>query len=136
MAFMEWSDDLKVGISEIDGQHQRLIDLANKLQASFETGAPPAQLGSQLNQLVDLSLLHFATEEKYFSEYRYPKATAHIEEHKHFAVETQQLQANLLKTGKAPDIEVLGFLEKWLRSHIRGGDLDFAVWAKQHGLTS
>jgi hemerythrin len=30
--FVEWSDELSVGIEEIDNQHKELVDLVNEMQ--------------------------------------------------------------------------------------------------------
>ena len=41
--FVEWSDDLSVGIEEIDVQHQVLVRLINEMHEAI--GGRPRQLG-------------------------------------------------------------------------------------------
>jgi methyl-accepting chemotaxis protein len=61
---MVWSNALSVGHAEIDRQHQVLIEIANRLNASMRSGAGRAACGSILDELVNYTVNHFAFEEK------------------------------------------------------------------------
>ena len=59
--FVEWSDALSVGVTEIDDQHKELIKMLNKLNTAIH-GVGKRTRREVINQLVEYTQVHFTTE--------------------------------------------------------------------------
>ncbi|MDE2586454.1 MAG: hemerythrin, partial [Betaproteobacteria bacterium] len=63
MAFMPWSDELVLGLAEIDQQHRWLVDQTNALHDELSGNDPRRQvIGDILEGLVDYTHNHFIVE--------------------------------------------------------------------------
>ena len=125
MQFLEWEDSYNIGVKEIDIQHRGLFDIISKLSASRRYETDGKYFFAMLNQLVDYTKTHFATEERYMREAQYPQLAEHQQEHIEFITEVMKLVRDCEK--KEPDIEqkILNFLKNWYMAHIMGTDRDY-----------
>ena len=65
--YMSWSDDLSVGLQEIDEQHKILITLINRLfTEAIMQKADQSVVSKILNELVQYTIVHFSVEESLF----------------------------------------------------------------------
>ena len=53
MPIVTWHDDFSVNVTEIDKQHQHMLELVNALHASVEACADKRDLKKMLEALVD-----------------------------------------------------------------------------------
>jgi hemerythrin len=53
MAHMEWSENLSVGINEIDEQHKKLVSQINALHDGMRSGQGKDTLEKTLGELAD-----------------------------------------------------------------------------------
>jgi hemerythrin len=134
MALITWNDTLSVQIKEIDAQHQRLIDLLNKLHESMKSGKSKEVLGPILSDLVRYTVSHFATEEKYFQKYAYPEYEQHKKIHDDLTKKAKDLKTSFEEGKQTVSIEVLNFLTDWLRNHIMGTDKKYGPFLNGKGL--
>ena len=74
---LEWDDRFSVGIPEVDADHRRLIELANKLNAAFLANARKSEIEEILTSLANEAEAHFRREEKLFL----ASANANIAQH-------------------------------------------------------
>ena len=51
MPFSKWSDELMLGIAELDRDHERLLDLLNELRDAVEIGDGRQVLSKVLEEL-------------------------------------------------------------------------------------
>lgn len=123
MPLMEWNPKLSVGIDLLDKDHQKLVKLINDLYEAMKAGHGKESLGPILNGLVDYTKIHFAHEEKFFAETKYPDTAAHKREHDALTKQVLAVQAkyNNGETGTL-SLEVMNFLRDWLVNHIQGSD--------------
>jgi hemerythrin len=77
MSFVSWSDELSVGIEEIDDQHKQFIDMINELHVAMKSGKAASTLPIILTKLSDYAVFHFSYEEKVLQSYNYPEINAH-----------------------------------------------------------
>jgi hemerythrin len=134
VAFIEWNNSFSVGVSEIDLQHQKLVEMINDLHDAMLQGKGKAVLGDIIKGLVDYAVTHFLTEEKYFDQFRYPDAGSHKEEHSAFTQKVAEFK-NGFDAGKlALSITVMDFLSSWLRNHIKGVDKKYEPFFVEKGL--
>ena len=134
MSIMKWSDDLSVQVSEIDQQHQRLIELINKLHEAMLAKQGKQIVSQILDELAAYTVYHFQAEEKYMQQFKYPAYLGHKKEHEGFVHEVEKFQKDY-ETGKLGlSLEIMAFLRDWVTNHIKGTDKQYTTTFKQHGL--
>lgn len=118
---LTWHQGLAVGVPEMDGQHRKLLDLINDLEAALDAGRDPESLGDIARRMQDYARYHFATEEKRMAYACYPDTEAHRAEHASFIAQAQALDPSRDIPAASPRL-VLEFLRNWLVTHISGTD--------------
>jgi diguanylate cyclase (GGDEF)-like protein/hemerythrin-like metal-binding protein/PAS domain S-box-containing protein len=135
-----WNDSFKVGILQIDQQHERLAGLVNVLASHLIYNGDVPTLNAIFNELADYAVYHFHTEEKIWRQTIPPEdawETRHKEVHDTFVLEV--LRRRGADGGKPLDEavpDILSFLTNWLAFHILDSDKRMAklVGALQTGL--
>jgi hemerythrin len=135
MALIEWKAVYAVNIAEIDTQHKKLVDLINILHEAILAGKGKEALAQILADLVDYTLYHFSTEEKFFDEYDYPETDQHKELHKDLVQQVATLQKKHTDGEKVLTIDVMNFLRDWLQDHIVGEDTKFGPYLNSKGVS-
>jgi hemerythrin len=131
---IEWTEDFSVGVVEIDNQHKKLVKMINELHQAMKQGKGNSHAGDIINQLVDYSIYHFQTEEKYFDKFDYPQTEKHKKIHTDF-VNIVSFFKNEFKNNEVMlTIDILNFLSSWLRKHILGDDMEYSDFFIENGL--
>lgn len=130
-----WNDTYNTGIKEIDAQHKKLVDILNRLFAAMEKGQAKEVLGKLLDELIQYTVVHFGTEERYFKQFAYPEGIPHKKEHDDLASKAVALQKDFKAGRAAISIEVGEFLRQWLMKHILGSDKKYAPFLMARGLS-
>ena len=126
----EWTPQYAVNISSIDGQHQNLFRMVADLHAAMGAGQGKAVLGKLLDRLVQYTEVHFAHEERLMSLHGYPELEAHAAQHRALTAKVLAFRADF-ESGKAfITVQVLQFLNDWLRHHIAGSDQKYTPFLK------
>jgi hemerythrin len=134
MAFIEWRTEFGVGISTIDAQHSKLVQLINKLYDGMMRGAGENVLGGVLEELENYAKTHFALEERLLNSNGYPDYKAHKAEHDKLSRQVDQYVA-AHDAGKVQlSKEVLIFLKNWLENHILNTDKQYSQFLIDHGV--
>lgn len=134
MALFAWKDEFSVSVGELDGQHKRLIELIALLGDAMAKGKSRDIIGKVLDDLVQYTLNHFSTEEKYFSRFSYPATATHILEHRQFIGKVSDFQKKFTDGNIALSVEVMQYLKEWLQHHIMVVDKRYAPFFNEHGL--
>jgi len=134
MALIVWNDKLSVNVKEIDEQHKRLIGIINELHDGMKSGSGKTVVAPILKRLVDYSLYHFSTEERYMSLHRYPGELTHKAEHKKFTANVVDFHQRFSDGTAAVSLELMVFLKGWLTDHIMGTDKQYSKHFNDHGL--
>jgi len=135
-----WNNNFNTGISIIDEQHQRLVQLLNQLAGHIANQSELPELDLIFDELTDYTIYHFDTEEVFWHKYLADDLIeiGHKEVHKGFISTIQKLKAEE-HTQPLENIveETLSFLTRWLASHILETDRHMAmvVQAIQLGLS-
>lgn len=125
---MVWSKEYEVGVPEIDEQHQRLFKMINDLNEAMSLGRGRDALDRILSGLVDYTARHFKTEEMYMEKANYPELESHREVHVRLTDKVHEM-VDRYKTGEVGlGIELLNFLQDWLKKHILGTDKKYAPY--------
>jgi hemerythrin len=125
-ALFTWSDDLSVGIQEIDEQHKELVLLLNRLHDAVVARHGSAACVEILNQLAEYTRVHFIVEESLMRILHYPDFEQHKGEHEALVEQVVALQQKLGSGQAAITFELLHFLKLWLTKHIAGSDRRYA----------
>ncbi len=114
---LEWNGALATGMPDVDTQHRKLIELANRLNESMQRGDGRGAIGAVLDELIQYTAFHFEFEEKMMKEARYPGFAAHQGEHKKLVADVLAHKAKFDR-GEALSAELLSFIRDWLVNHI------------------
>ncbi|MDQ7784845.1 MAG: bacteriohemerythrin [Desulfomonilaceae bacterium] len=121
---IEWNEDLKVGVEEIDEQHRELFRRVNDLAEAMWDGKGKEESGKVMDFLGDYVVTHFATEERHMSSQGYPDYAAHKRLHDRFVEDFYTLRSQF-DSGEVTSSMVIRILDEtceWLKSHIKGTD--------------
>ena len=130
-----WSDELSVGIEEIDTQHRGLVDMLNRLyHHAIEAPSDFDSVRDILKELVEYTVVHFATEESLFRIFKYPDMEAHTKQHEALKTQVQKIVHKVERREQKVDLELINFLRKWLRDHIMSSDKKYAPFLSEKGL--
>lgn len=131
---IEWSDDYKVNIAQIDKEHKELISMLDKLYSSYQRREDNKVIGGILNKLIDYTASHFAYEERIMVEYDYPDYQKHKQEHEKLVGKVLEFK-ELFVQGKAKvDATLMEFLKNWLKNHILKTDMKYGPFFNKHGI--
>ena len=120
--YIPWSEDLSVGLEEIDEQHKILINLINRLfNEAILKRADKALISDILDELIQYTIVHFAVEESLFRIFDYPDSEAHQEHHNQLKNEVVNFRKKF-QDDTPIDIELMSFLKKWITLHIMKDD--------------
>jgi hemerythrin len=134
MPLITWTKAFSVGVTEIDGQHQKLVLLINDLHDAMRAGNGSAVIGPLLGSLIDYTVYHFGTEERLFRETNYPDAKEHVIEHKALTHEVLKTKARFDAGEPVVTIDLMDFLRRWLSDHIKGMDKRYTAYFHSKGI--
>ncbi len=134
MALIQWDGSFSVNVAEIDKQHQKLVALINNLNDAMKQGKGKEVLGKILGELFTYAGSHFATEEKYFDRFAYPAAASHKLEHSDFVKKVSEFRESFDSGQLALTIQVMNFLQDWLKGHIKTVDKKYGPFFNEKGL--
>lgn len=117
---IKWTEDLSVGVDEIDNQHKELIEKINNLAESIKENKGKEEVVKTLKYLEDYVAGHFSMEESYMEELGYEDYSSHKKEHASFIMDFLNLKLEL--SGNLPNITLVVHVYKriweWFKEHI------------------
>jgi len=120
-----WNANFELGIDVIDQQHQRLVDLINKLANRLATNSSDVIINEVLDELTDYTIYHFTTEEAIWNKHLSTNQMVqeHEATHQDFIDKVTKVK-EAMHTLRDTDVceEVLSFLTHWLAFHILDTD--------------
>jgi len=133
-----WDNNFNTGLTEIDTQHRKLVEIINQLAASFAFDASTINLSTVFDELIAYTHYHFSAEENIWNSYL-PNEKSAIQ-HKHTHESFIQTLSDIIEKQQGKEIEevaenTLDFLVQWLVSHILESDryMAYLVFAIQDG---
>ena len=127
-----WKKEYEVGVSVIDEQHKKLVELAGSLYDAVtgDAEAYKRDLAKILKGLGDYTVYHFSTEEKLMKKYGYLGSETHKLAHRNFVAELNNQVKKLARNSIDDGIQFYEFVGQWLLTHIAKSDkllADFLV---------
>ena len=135
MPLISWNDSYRVGVAEMDTQHQKLVGLINNFHDAMKNGKGKDVIGKVLNDLKSYTVFHFGAEEKLMAMYAYPNLDKQKNEHKNF-VDKVAVFVDDLAAGKTTSVtlDVSAFLKDWLLNHILKSDMQYKSYFESKGV--
>lgn len=131
MTKLRWDPCLETGIEEIDWEHRRLLNIANRLLDAMARGKGEAAVRPVFRDLKRHAEEHFGHEESFMREMGYPDATAHSEEHRRMFASLEEFEA-ALESGDPPGaVQLNALLSHWLLDHILKLDKQYAAFSRE-----
>ena len=120
MAIFIWDDSYKTGVESIDTQHQKLVELINKIDESLHIGGDTQRVIGLLDELVEYTKYHFQEEEKFMQAHELESSAynAHLLVHQQFIEQVKGAQGMCHDNPDKVTDELLDFLVQWLINHI------------------
>ncbi|MBF0142836.1 MAG: bacteriohemerythrin [Magnetococcales bacterium] len=131
--FWDWTDDLDTGLSVIDDDHHKLVDLVNRTHVALKKGKGRDEVGRVLNELAQYTRLHFDREEKMFERAAFPDAKAHREMHTRMVAGVEELLKRYAAGEFAVAIDALAFAKDSLVPHIKNSDTLYVPFVRAKG---
>ncbi|HNV85884.1 MAG TPA: bacteriohemerythrin [Candidatus Omnitrophota bacterium] len=128
-----WDASFSVNVREIDDQHRKLFDIFNRLLSGMGTQDRDF-IGGAIGEMVDYSKYHFSTEERYMELFRYPQYAKHKKEHDDFIAKVEDFIGKWNDKKAALSLDVMFFLENWIRDHTQGIDKELGPFLNQNHL--
>ncbi len=129
-----WDDKFSFGISIIDKEHRKFIDVINKAFVAKEHNYNPEASKELLKEVTNYSLTHFATEEAYMKRFKYSGYKYHKKEHQDFTMTTIANHRKVIKGDYQIINEKLFYLTGWLLNHIQVTDRKYIDCFKRNGI--
>jgi hemerythrin len=129
---LQWTQALATGIVEIDEQHQELFRRIDRLLDASLAG-DPSEVTRMLGFLREYVDHHFAAEERFMHEKRYPGLEAHRAEHVYLVEKVRliDLEHRASGTDPATAASMHRLLSDWLRTHIGLADASMASFVRR-----
>ncbi len=122
VTIIQWTEDMSVGVEELDNDHRVLIDLMNQL-ASADARRDRINLEAVLDELVDYTVFHFEKEEQYLEKAGFPTLEGHRGLHAALTTQVFAIRRKVVASTRTElGDEVLAFLGNWLQEHILKAD--------------
>lgn len=119
----------RLGIEEIDRQHQVLLDCIVRLEHWIGKGHGFPAAMDAVAALQQYVAEHFRYEEEFLRSHDYPDLEAHIAQHREITAKVDTFSRTILDGGDITR-ELLSFLRYWIVGHIGEDDVAFASFFK------
>jgi hemerythrin-like metal-binding protein len=133
MSLLEWRDEFRIGIAEVDHEHQALIGLINELHAALGTDRTSEGIEEFLGEIYARISAHFALEEKDMRAHRYPELGVHKADHERLLDDIREIMDEQSERGVLDDGVFSDRLASWFGDHFRTHDAQLHKYLqKQH----
>lgn len=123
MALVEWRDDFRTGIADVDFEHREIIKLINDAHERIKEGAPDEEIEAFLGEVYAGIAGHFALEESIMRERAYDQYDAHKEDHERLLDVLRDIMESFSAGAFDSMSEDLGRrLEDWFVQHFKSQD--------------
>ncbi len=134
MARLDWDEtSYCVSNQKLDTQHQEFIRLYNNLHETLMTGTPEEaseEKATTLKRLINYASQHFAAEEVFMKDVKFPELKKHIQLHQEFITKINGLQQDLTEGAIVLNTSLIKYLHNWIIYHIATEDKKYAQYVE------
>ena len=113
-----WDESISVGVTQLDEDHKRLLDILYYIEAHRNDDVKSEPISLVLEQIREFASSHFRREEKHMQSIEYPEYDSHKRSHKQFMEKTAALCIDVMKQKKETPQDIHQFLYTWVVEHI------------------
>ena len=133
MTVLTWSHACSVGVRAMDDQHGILMDAMNELRLAVVHGSGREKLSQLLDQFIEFSRMHFASEERLMEQTGFSGLAEHRAKHQSLLAQVLQA-AHRLQYGEGVEMSaLLVYLRDWYVEHISDADQKYGPWLNGRG---
>lgn len=125
MSAIQWTNRYSVGVTQLDEQHQKILELINSLAQCMVSDQCQQAVPHVLNEMHSYILEHFGLEERLLLKVRYPRFNEQRDSHNGFIKQFSNFCAEVDGGGKETIQSLLDFLTNWWDSHILREDMGY-----------
>ncbi|MEW6665300.1 MAG: bacteriohemerythrin [Thermodesulfobacteriota bacterium] len=118
MGLIQWNKEYLVGISKIDKQHKKIINILNRVISGHAKGRDDKEVEDILDELQAYIKEHFRAEEEYMLEHRYSGYEEQRNEHNRFVDRLLDAQKEYLKNRQLVSTNLFNFVWDWFSQHM------------------
>jgi hemerythrin len=122
MTLIAWRDEFSVGVESVDQEHREMIELINGLDSAMAQDADCITVISTLGEIYARISAHFALEEKFMRETRYPQFPEHKGDHESLLDQLRDIMDGVEDEGGYDEAELSAALSDWFTVHFRTHD--------------
>ena len=134
MPLITWSQDMSVGVQEMDFQHKGLIEIINKLSDAMSQGKGAQEVGKIVDKMILYAQRHFGAEERLMSVNGYPQLARQKAEHEAFLAKANDFKKDYLAGKIALSLPISSFLKSWWTGHILVEDKQYGPYLNGKGV--
>ncbi|MBF0605496.1 MAG: hemerythrin family protein [Nitrospirae bacterium] len=128
-----WDEGLSVGILMADRDHQRIMDLINRVLDGMLGGQSEVALSGLLDDLIGFAREHFRREEELMRTHDYPELQSHREMHRFLEKKVSGYKTAFL-AGEAEVGLAAELMKDWIVLHIQGVDKRYTRYLNARGV--
>ena len=122
MTLIEWRDEFKIGIEEVDFEHQELIELINDLYSETKKEDSAMAVMDCLEEIFAKISAHFALEEKVMRDLQYDQYEDHKEDHEVLLDSIMNIMDEYANDNRLDEDEFADRLNDWFVRHFSTKD--------------
>jgi len=116
---IKWTDDLSVGIEEIDNEHKTLISILNSFIDAVDDDEGVLVYDSIFGAFLETAIAHFRHEEELMEKSGYEDSDVHKHGHETLLEQLGDMREKLMTSpSDTMEEDVREFLANWLEIHI------------------
>jgi len=125
---IEWREEFRLGLPEVDEEHRGLIDAINRLHRELVVGAAIVRVTGAIGDIHAAIASHFALEEKEMAALRYDGYLAHKTDHERLLDEILDILDEVVATDRYDPAALSARLSAWFVEHFRTHDAQLHHW--------
>lgn len=134
MTALAWKEEYRINVAVIDDQHRTLADMVAKLHQALASPAPAKDLRAILQDLIEFTRLHFATEEELMVKHAYPDYQAHRQEHTAVLTQMHALADTLTDEVRVRFDPEKDLADDWVTKHLLASDVPLGKFLNEKGV--
>ena len=127
-----FNDSHIIGVSEIDQQHRKLVEIINQLNRAIIHNTGNDEIKELFDGLIEFVVVHFETELRFMQQYDFPYMAPHDSAHNHLICVLVNFSRQI-HLGK--DLLALQSIKDWLIDHIKNEDKLLGAFLMLKGVT-
>jgi hemerythrin len=129
---VNWSNELNLGIKEVDDQHKYFLELVNELLVAMQEKKAHTIQEELIDKLIGYAFFHFTKEERILAKNNYPELESHKKQHENFVDKLEKFKIDVENNSLTLNIEMINFMSSWWQKHIRVSDKKYLPYINEH----